>query len=271
MATQMPPKRRCVFCGDPGKITPEHMIPSWMVSGEKSSGHLYVRESGGPNYEPRQHAREGPERHLAAKGPCAQCNSGWMNDVDHGVLDVLGPQLMRGKLVELTKTKKAALATWAVKYVLMNQLTHERERRFAIPETEYTRFYTERSPGSAMRLWAGYMEPPGKHGGPVLGFADFSLNETYHDPSMLARAGLSVDLVSKEFCAVFRFGHCTISLYRANAIILEATRLIRPRAWVQMWPAIGTSRWPPIEPLAPLPTGRLDPQFAGLPVRNPIT
>jgi hypothetical protein len=112
VASQTSPKRHCVFCDDPGEITPEHMIPSWMVSDEKSSGHLYVRESGGPNYEPRRHAREGPERHFAANGPCVQCNSGWMNDMDHGVLNVLDPQLMRGKLVELTRAKKAALAAW---------------------------------------------------------------------------------------------------------------------------------------------------------------
>jgi hypothetical protein len=54
------PKRRCVFCDDPGKITPEHMIPSWMLSGESASGHLYVRESAGPNYEPRHHALRVP-------------------------------------------------------------------------------------------------------------------------------------------------------------------------------------------------------------------
>jgi hypothetical protein len=54
-----------------------------------------------------------------------------MNDMDHGVLDVFGPQLIRGKKVRLTKAKKEALAAWAVKYVLMGQLTHERGRRFA--------------------------------------------------------------------------------------------------------------------------------------------
>jgi hypothetical protein len=129
----MPPstKRRCVFCCDAGKITPEHVIPSWMTSGEDASRHVYVRESGGPDYEPRLHSREGPARSLAAKGPCDRCNSGWMNDMDHGVLDVFGPQLIRGKKVRLTKAKKEALAAWAVKYVLMGQLTHERGRRFA--------------------------------------------------------------------------------------------------------------------------------------------
>lgn len=155
MAAPSPAKRRCIFCRKAGKITPEHMIPSWMTSGEDASRHLYVRESGGPDFQPVRHVREGPARDLAAKGPCDQCNSGWMNDMDHGVLDVLGPQLIRGKQVRLTRQKKQALAAWAVKYVLMHQLTHGRDRRFAIPDDDYARFHADRTPGSMMRLWAG--------------------------------------------------------------------------------------------------------------------
>jgi len=185
--------------------------------------------------------------------------------MDHGVLDVLGPQLIKGKRVKLTKAKKVALASWAVKYVLMGQLTHGRDRRFAIPEEDYTRFYNQRVPGDLMRLWAGYMEPPGKHGGPVLAFTDYTLNETYHDPAVLERAGLSAEMASKNFSAVFRFGHCVISLYQAEPEILEVITLLRPRAWVQIWPAVGTSEWPPTESLQ---TGRVDPLFAGLPVRQ---
>jgi hypothetical protein len=115
-----------------------------------------------------------------------------------------------------------------------------------------------------VRLWAGYMEPPRKHSGPALAFTDFSLNETYHDPPMLERAGLSGGLASKDYYAVFRFGHCVISLYRANAELLEVIRLINPLAWLQIWPAVGTSEWPPAQRL---PAGRVDPLFAGLPVR----
>jgi hypothetical protein len=244
------------------------MIPTWMKSGEDASRHVYVyvQESGGPDYEPRRRSREGPARDLAAKGPCDQCNNGWMNDMDHGVLDVLGPQLIKGKKASLTKTKKLALAAWAVKYTLMCQLTQERDRRFAIPDADYTWFYSERAPGSIMRLWAGYMEPPGQQGGPVLTFTEHQVGETYHDPQMLERAGLSAELVSKDYCAVHRFGHCVISLYRADPKILDALTL-RPRAWVQIWPAIGTSEWP----LEPLPTGPLDLFFAGLRVRPPTT
>lgn len=188
--------------------------------------------------------------------------------MDHGILDVLGPQLIKGKKVKLTKAKKVALAAWAVKYALMGQLTHERSRRFAIPEDDYTWFYDERTPGNLIRLWAGYMEPPGQHGGPVLAFNDYSVNETYHDPPMLERTELNAELASKDYCAIFRFGHCVISLYRAKPEILEVVRLLRPRAWVQIWPAVGTTEWPPAEWL---PTGRVDPQFAGLSVRHPRT
>jgi hypothetical protein len=109
------------------------------------------------------------------------------------------------------------------------------------------------------------MKPPGKHGGPVLAFTDYSLNETYHDPAMLERAGLDAELTSKDYCAVFRFGHCVIGLYRAKPEILQVVTLLRPRAWVQIWPSVGTSEWPPAEAL---PTGRVQPLFAGLPVRS---
>lgn len=111
------------------------------------------------------------------------------------------------------------------------------------------------------------MEPPGKQGGPALAFADCSLNETYHDPPMLQRAGLSAGLASKDYSAAVRFGHCVISLYRTSPEILAAVRLLNPRAWVQIWPPVGTPGWPPAQWL---PTGRVDPLFAGLPVRDPV-
>ena len=42
-------------------------------------------------------------------------------------LSVLGPQLVHGKPVTLTKSKKAALAAWSGKFALMLQLVYPRE------------------------------------------------------------------------------------------------------------------------------------------------
>ncbi len=98
-----------------------------------------------------------------------------MNEID-GALSVLGPQLVKGKPVALTKAKKAALAAWSVKFALMLQLVYPRDSRFVIPEADYEQFYADRQPGDLMKLWAGYMEPPGKHGGPA-----FALHDHRHD------------------------------------------------------------------------------------------
>jgi hypothetical protein len=99
----------------------------------------------------------------------------------------------------------------------------------------------------------------------MLAFTDYTLNETFHDPLILERAGLSAELASKDYNAVFRFGHSAIGLCRARPEILKVVRLLRPHAWMQIWPAVGTTEWPPAEPL---PAGRVDPQLAGLPIRR---
>ena len=98
-------------------------------------------------------ARRKP-RDLQAKSPCAVCNNGWMNDMDNELI-VLGPQLVKGKAVRLTKTRQASLAAWAVRLILMLQQVYPRDSRFVIPETDYTQFYADRQPSKLMRLWAG--------------------------------------------------------------------------------------------------------------------
>ena len=76
-------------------------------------------------------------------------------------LKVLGPQLVKGKPVTLTRAKKTALAAWVVKFALMLQLVYPRDSRFVIPDADYPQFYADRRPSDLMMLWAGYMEPPG--------------------------------------------------------------------------------------------------------------
>lgn len=87
--------RSCVFCGRPGKLTNEHVIPWWLESGEGSGGALFIQERGGPDYQPWRSSRQGRPRDLQAKAPCAACNNGWMNDMDNA-LSVFGPQLVGG-------------------------------------------------------------------------------------------------------------------------------------------------------------------------------
>ncbi len=99
-----------------------------------------------------------------------------------------------------------------------------------------------------MRLWAGYMEPPGKHGGPALALHDHRHDEMFFDAEMLTALGLDPSLASKGYLATIRFGHRVIGLLRAGRTdLLPLHSPAWPRQWVQIWPAIGTNHWPPPE------------------------
>lgn len=51
-----------------------------------------------------------------------------MNDIDNA-LATLGPQLIKGRQVRLTKAKQASVAAWSAKTILMLQLIHRRQDR----------------------------------------------------------------------------------------------------------------------------------------------
>lgn len=254
-----PERGRCAFCRQVGKLTREHMIPWWADAGEDegSTTTWYLRESGGPQREVRRDARPGQPRDLQAKAPCAACNNGWMNKLDNDMA-TLGPQLLRGKPLVLTKGKQSMLAAWSVKLILMLQLTHARDR-LVIPAEDYTRFFDERQPSDLMQIWAGYMEPPGKHGGPGVVFGDFSHDEMIYDEPILAAIGQDASLASMGYVVTVRLGHLVIGLLRAgHADLLPFHVLASPRHWTPIWPARGHRKWPslpltPVVGIGPLP------------------
>ena len=95
------------------------------------------------------------------------------------------------------------------------------------------------------------MQPPGKHGGPALAPHDHRHDEMYFDAQMLTALGLDPSLASKGYLATIRLGQCVIGLLKVgHAELLPLQTLAWPRQWVQIWPAIGTSQWPPASHLA---------------------
>lgn len=170
-------RKACIFCGRQTKLTNEHVIPWWATSSEDTKNKsLYIRGEGGPGCEPSDHSRRGEARDLQVKAPCAACNNTWMNNLDND-LATLGPQLIKGKAVRLTKGRQTILANWAVKTMLMLHLAHPRDSRIVIPDADYKQFYIDRQPSNHMLLWAGYMEPLGKNGGPYLAQHEYRHDE----------------------------------------------------------------------------------------------
>lgn len=99
------PRRTCIFCGATD-LTREHIFRRALKK--------YVDD---PNIEtslPRDSSTPPPVFERTVKRACASCNNGWMNDLENRVEPVLS-EMIRGRVVLISDTAAADLATWAVK------------------------------------------------------------------------------------------------------------------------------------------------------------
>ena len=236
------------------------MLAWWARSEEPGTTRtMYVRESGRSTGEHWGHNRMGGARDATTKAVCAKCNNGWMNDLDNE-LRTLGSQLIKGRTVRLTKGKQASLARWAMKTILMLQLTHPRQGRFVIPPEDYRQFGTTRQPDDGTLMWTGHMEPPGKRGGPTLAFVEYRCDEVHWDESLVSRVGLDNALACTGYSASLRVGYCLTAVLKTGSPILAAKSVsTNPRHWTAIWPAFGTRVWPPLthQPMVGLPPFRV--------------
>jgi hypothetical protein len=104
---------RCLFCGDVGSLSREHVIPRWV--GKRLGIRAVAQE------------RSGTTRRLDALSVvlpqvCVRCNTGWMHDLEQRASPVLGPMLIGpASLLPITldPSQQATLATWAIKTSLL--------------------------------------------------------------------------------------------------------------------------------------------------------
>jgi hypothetical protein len=72
------------------------------------------------------------------------------------------PKLIHGQHVQLSTREQRALASWSVVTVLLLQHTHSRAARLVIPASDYAGVYETKSPTTLMKVFTGYLEPPGR-------------------------------------------------------------------------------------------------------------
>lgn len=149
--------RRCVFCGEAG-LTREHVVPRWLTKvlpeqakwrgQDQTVVHIGRR---GPGTELSLPHREVPEPFgaVTVKAVCAECNAGWMSDLEQAAAPTL-TALVRSDRVTLDSSALSSLAAWAVKTSLMAQLTGATP---ASLDSVYRAFRAE--PPANAAVWAG--------------------------------------------------------------------------------------------------------------------
>jgi hypothetical protein len=106
--------RTCVFCGGPANSR-EHLLPCWLrrllPSGDEA---VHFRQIGGG----KRHEWNRKPFQEKSRIVCHDCNTGWMNDMEHDTAPILKPPITN-QVCQFDRDEQHAVATWAVKTCLV--------------------------------------------------------------------------------------------------------------------------------------------------------
>ncbi|MGV8883833.1 MAG: hypothetical protein ACOH19_16925 [Rhodoglobus sp.] len=153
--------RLCAFCGSPGPLTREHVFGNWLS--KIGLDNDPVEHFAGPlNRIPRPMGVGTPFRQTV-KNVCAECNNGWMGNLEEIAKRVLTP-LILGESGRISADDQSAIAMWLQKTALVSMLlssASDREQGYGLPPSEYAALYAQRAalaPLQSSMFWAGRYE-----------------------------------------------------------------------------------------------------------------
>lgn len=120
----------CGFC-DAQRVTREHGWPQWIKRTVPAPPKRVVHVARGETLAPRR--RVGPSFDFVAKCACADCNNGWMANLEGEGKPILLP-LIRGETRVLDGSEQVTLTRWALKTAMVLEFSHP--KGLAIPPTD---------------------------------------------------------------------------------------------------------------------------------------
>lgn len=183
-----------MFCGGSG-LTKEHVVPRWtgpvLAASQRDAeggtppsaakiNHLYEPPRGA-SIAPRNWSKGGPD--LQVREVCAQCNSGWMSQLETAARPIL-TELIQGRRLSLAPDDQVILAAWTFKTELMFQVARPQTVR-CIDAERFGEFYVARVPPENVSVWMGATS-----GGPAVfelaTAATFGLRDAHATPGFIA-------------------------------------------------------------------------------------
>ena len=109
----MAKKKPCIFCGkhSPTKHHKEDVLPKWIAREFPGVWRSVLGHSG------RTFAKR-DEFGIVSRGPCTQCNNGWMSRLEAVAKPILVP-LMKGVASNLTPEQQTTISAWFLKTCMM--------------------------------------------------------------------------------------------------------------------------------------------------------
>lgn len=148
------PARVCAFCGADGPLTREHVLRDRFNallptgSGRRRDVASYRDRSGPWRFVEREYP--GQAYSSAVRAVCANCNNGWMEQLETKVeQDLLA--IVRGEAVTLADDRLTDLALWAVKTTLVRRLADPDDGEH-LPRRHYERVRAGQVPPGTLVL-----------------------------------------------------------------------------------------------------------------------
>jgi hypothetical protein len=242
----------CVFCGATATLTNAHVLsqPIRAAFNDHSvTGSFVYRQSRQADGSHAAHSHSGSWVDVKARVECTGCNGGWTREIEESVSVIL-PQLIEGQQMQLTTQDQQALASWSVLTVLLLQHTHSRAARLVIPPSDYVGFYGARSPTALMKVFTGYLEPPGQ-GSRVEASAEYLAEDrSMADIArLLEYDGLPAPVDMRAYTATLRLGFWVSHVLRVGSPqfierVSPAGPALSP-CLLTIWPADNALTWPP--------------------------
>ena len=153
-------RRQCIFCGERGKLTDEHVLPKWIVKMLDVSGPVFI-EATLSGTTARVHRRQDLNIRLK-KRVCQKCNTTWMSQLENSVKPFLTSMILNNNSVELNIADQQQLAIWALKTAFVLELAWQQLYPSARPKQGYTASDAELAwitnhsmPPPRSRVWIG--------------------------------------------------------------------------------------------------------------------
>jgi hypothetical protein len=216
----------CAFCERDRVLTREHLWADWLreMAPDNTAG-PHVMADG----DDVQRVWDAQMFSHTVRCVCADCNNGWMSELEDEVKPVLTP-LLKNHRTTLSREDQLLLATWAMKTGLVHQ---GRDRVTRMPAEHFRYLYEHRRPPRdvvvTMAAYAGRRYPA---------FAG------HHLKTLKVQAGTGQTLETKMYFSTVSVGHVAFQIFGHG--IRNAVGL-RPKNWKEKYVSV---IWPDIE--APL-------------------
>jgi hypothetical protein len=230
----------CVFCHADGTLSREHVYPRWPKPLFPDFGEAdYVRRLVSAASE-EEHLRPGKLFDVVVRDVCADCNNGWMADLESQVQPALTSMVLDRPRV-LTAPEQHTLATWATKTMLMLQCSNIGGQRF-VADSEYRLFADHVAPLPGSQVWLCRYGGDGNW--PLLAHQWGVTMRPADEPQP------QVGDETNGFGVLFTVGPVAFWLWRHSLRGGPYAESGSDDAHLLIWPALGADvRWPPRETL----------------------